>query len=66
MNAFWLKDFLPTDIPSARILSFGYNADVAFGNTTATIRDHAIDLLSSLVDEREEDYVRNYVERCEA
>jgi len=35
-------------------LSFGYNADTAFGNTTAEIIDHAKDLLSSLIDKREE------------
>jgi len=44
---------LPSDIQNARILSFGYNADIAFGNTTASIKDHAQDLLGSLIDERE-------------
>jgi hypothetical protein len=56
-NAFWLKDFLPHDVPDARILTFGYNAGAAFGNTTADIIDHAKSLLSSLVDKREEDDV---------
>lgn len=56
-NAFWLKDFLPLDVPNARIMTFGYNADAAFGNTTADIIDHAKGLLSSLVDKREEDDV---------
>lgn len=41
----------------AHVLNFGYNADITFGNTTADIRDHARDLLSSLVDKREEDEV---------
>ncbi|KAH0555801.1 hypothetical protein GP486_006255 [Trichoglossum hirsutum] len=54
-GAFWLKDFLPQDVPNARIMTFGYNADVAFGNTTSDIIDHAKDLLSSLVDKREQD-----------
>ncbi len=36
-------------------MTFGYNADAAFGNTTADIVDHARDLLSSLIDKREED-----------
>ncbi|KAI9764475.1 MAG: hypothetical protein M1840_008401 [Geoglossum simile] len=54
-NAFWLKDFLPQDVPNARIMTFGYNSDVAFGNTTSGIADHAKALLSSLVDKREED-----------
>jgi hypothetical protein len=56
-NAFWLKDFLPQDVPNVRIMTFGYNADAMFGNTTADIIDHAKGLLSSLVDKREEDEV---------
>ena len=36
-------------------MTFGYNADAAFGNTTADIVDHAKDLLSSLIDKREEE-----------
>ncbi|KAH0552892.1 hypothetical protein GP486_006908, partial [Trichoglossum hirsutum] len=54
-KAFWLKDFLPHDVPNARVLTFGYNANAAFGNSTADIVDHAKSLLSSLVDKREED-----------
>ena len=38
-------------------MTFGYNADAAFGGTTADIIDHAKSLLSSLVDKREEDDV---------
>lgn len=52
-ESFWLKDFLPHDIHGARVMTFGYNADVAFGNTTASIKDHAVDLLGSLIDLRE-------------
>jgi hypothetical protein len=36
-------------------MTFGYNADAAFGNTTADIVDHAKYLLGSLIDKREED-----------
>jgi hypothetical protein len=36
-------------------MTFGYNASTAFGNTTATIIDHAKDLLTCLVDKREEE-----------
>lgn len=54
-KAFWPKDFLPSDIPSARVMTFGYNADAAFGNTAADIVDHAKDLLGSLIDKREEE-----------
>jgi hypothetical protein len=56
-NVLWLKDFLPRDVPNVRIMTFGYNADAAFGNTTANIIDHAKGLLSSLIDKREEDDV---------
>jgi hypothetical protein len=54
---FWLKEFLPLDVTRSRVMSFGYNAKAAFGNSTADIMDHAKDLLSSLIDEREEDHV---------
>ena len=53
-NALWLKDFLPKQIPDARILSFGYNAAAAFSESTAEVIDHAKSLLASLVDKREE------------
>ena len=38
-------------------MTFGYNANVTFGNTTADIRDYAKDLLSCLRDKREDDGV---------
>jgi hypothetical protein len=58
-NAFWLKDFLPRQIPDARIMTFDYNAALAFGQSTAEVIDHAKSLLSSLVDKREEMEVHN-------
>jgi hypothetical protein len=59
-KAFWLKDFLPQQIPDARIMTFNYNAAAAFGQSTAEVIDHAKGLLSSLVDKREEPEVQNY------
>ncbi|MCJ1267070.1 hypothetical protein MMC22_006955, partial [Lobaria immixta] len=53
-NAFWLKDFLPQQIPDARIMTFGYNASATFGESMSDVIDHAKSLLSSLVDKREE------------
>lgn len=53
-NAFWLRDFLPRQIPDARILTFGHNATAAFGQSTSDVIDHAKGLLTSLVDKREE------------
>lgn len=58
-NYFWLQDSLPLDVKGARVLNYGYNADVVFGNSTADIWDHAKGLLGSLIDERETDDVRN-------
>ncbi|CAD6592657.1 MAG: hypothetical protein ASARMPRED_006495 [Alectoria sarmentosa] len=54
-NHFWLQDSLPLDVKGARVMTYGYNADVAFGNTTADVWDHAKSLLGSLIDERETD-----------
>jgi hypothetical protein len=56
-KAFWLKDFLPKQIPDARIMTFGYNANAAFGQSTAEVVDHAKSLLVSLVDKREDSEV---------
>lgn len=56
-KAFWLKDFLPSDLLGARIVSFNNNADAGFCNTIADVPDHARDLLGSLIDEREAENV---------
>jgi Putative serine esterase (DUF676) len=37
------------------VLTFGYNANAAFGNIIADIVDYAKDLLSSLIDKCEEE-----------
>lgn len=50
----WLHDFLPADIEGTRVMSFRYNADAAFGNTTANISDCAIDLLGNLAARRQD------------
>jgi hypothetical protein len=44
----WLRDFLPVALPNARILLFGYNANVAFETSTAGVVEHAINLLNRL------------------
>ena len=41
-------------------MTYGYNADVVFGNTTADIWDHAKSLLGSLIDERDSEEVRHF------
>lgn len=52
-GAFWLRDFLPHKVEDTRILTFGYDAAAAFGQSTADIIDHAKSLLSSLIDKRD-------------
>ena len=48
----WLKDFLPTQLPSARIFTYGYNSTVAFSKSVAGIEDFARNLLTRLELER--------------
>ncbi|SLM39563.1 WD40/YVTN repeat-like-containing domain, partial [Lasallia pustulata] len=50
----WLRDFLPPQLPSARVLLFGYNANVAFETSKAGVREQAINLLNRIASKREE------------
>ncbi|MCJ1396455.1 hypothetical protein MMC18_009345 [Xylographa bjoerkii] len=50
----WLKDFLPERLPNARILLFGYNANLAFGASIAGVREQAINLLNRIASKRED------------
>lgn len=50
----WLRDLLPAGIPSARIMTFGYDSTVAFSKSVAHIEDKALDLLNRLGAERDE------------
>jgi hypothetical protein len=45
---FWLKEFLPPELPHARIFTFGYNSKLTFSKSAATIDDFAIGLLDEL------------------
>lgn len=45
----WLKDFLPNDLPNARVMLFGYNSNVAFEGSTSGVHDQAQDLLNRLI-----------------
>lgn len=47
------KDSLSTNLSSARIITFVYNADAAFGSAMSDIDDHATDLPVNSVDKRE-------------
>jgi hypothetical protein len=48
----WLRDFLPLDLPRARIMSYGYNAHTGFSKAVTDISDVAISLLDRLDYER--------------
>ena len=38
----WLQDFLPTDLPRARIMTFGYNAAAVFQNSVAEYENYIL------------------------
>jgi hypothetical protein len=51
---FWPYDFLPQDIPEARIWVYGYNSNIAKDVSEARIKDHANVLLDRLQRKRKE------------
>ncbi|CZR62803.1 uncharacterized protein PAC_12700 [Phialocephala subalpina] len=50
----WPRDLIPQTMPNARVLSFGYNADIYDNPSVAFIRGYARTLLNLLVDMRSE------------
>ena len=52
-NKLWLKDFLPSQVPNIRIMSFGYDSSVAFSKSVITLDGIAADLLNRLDIERD-------------
>ncbi|KAI1765268.1 hypothetical protein GGR53DRAFT_490515 [Hypoxylon sp. FL1150] len=44
----WLRDFLPKQVPHARILLFGYNSNVALQASTAGVTEQAENLLNQV------------------
>ena len=53
-NTLWLRDLLPAKIPTARIMTFGYESTIAFSKSVAHIEDKALDLLNRLSAQRDE------------
>ena len=53
-SVFWPRDLLPLKLPKARVMSFGYAANILLNSSTFSIRDHAMKLLTALRDKREE------------
>ncbi|KAA8896139.1 hypothetical protein FN846DRAFT_893538 [Sphaerosporella brunnea] len=48
----WLRDFLPEQLPKARIMTYGYNSNVWDSSSTTTIPEFAQGLLGALVNKR--------------
>ncbi|KAF5548860.1 ankyrin repeat [Fusarium mexicanum] len=48
----WLADFLPLEIPYARIFTFGYDSRIAFTGSASRVDDHARNLLERLMAKR--------------
>ncbi|KAL4879778.1 hypothetical protein BJY04DRAFT_208474 [Aspergillus karnatakaensis] len=51
----WLRDFLPKQLPQARIMLFGYNSSVTVRSSAAGVREQAQNLLSKLWLDRQND-----------
>lgn len=51
-GSLWFVGFLPTNIPVARIMTFGYDSTVAFNKSVANIEDKALELLHHLSGKR--------------
>ncbi|OJD27088.1 hypothetical protein ACJ73_01528 [Blastomyces percursus] len=49
----WLRDFLPSTFPSARIMTFGYNANLFADCASGRITDFANNLIAMLAAERQ-------------
>lgn len=54
----WLRDFLPEHVPAARVLTYGYNANVLSDVSTGRLRSYAETFLEALRRERSSDTVR--------
>ncbi len=57
-GTFWPGELLPEHVPTARIMLFAYNSNVAWDVSEAGIRQHANDLLD-LVNERRQVFISN-------
>lgn len=56
-GALWLRDFLPKDLPGARIYSFGYDAELLYSRNTGNFESFARRLLEDIIRERQEEKV---------
>ena len=54
----WLRDFLPFQLPNAKIMSYGYNSEEVFSKAATDIDGEAAMLLDRLDGERQEGRTR--------
>jgi len=63
-NILWLRDLLPLQLPNARVLTFGYDADtlkLSPGVSQLGLNDHAASLVAELLRVRAEpEVIRPY------
>lgn len=57
-NKLWLRDFLPLQLPRARIQLFSYNSNVGIQSSSAGVREQVENLLRNLLLERENQNAR--------
>lgn len=55
----WLRDFLPEAIPTARIMTYGYDSKLLNNNSTASIREFSRNFLEALASARAGDEERH-------
>jgi len=60
----WLRDFLPEDLPSVRVFTYGYNSTFVFSRDTGNLRDYARELLENIRSERKHPEVSDSRLRC--
>lgn len=61
----WLRDFLPEHVPTARILTYGYDSTLFGNDSTSSISDFAGRLLETLKTARAHKHVSNLQEISE-
>lgn len=59
----WLRDFLPQYVPTARILTYGYDSTLLGNDSTSSISDFAGRLLETLKTARAHKHVSTPEER---
>ena len=49
----WLRDFVPVNLPKARVMTYGYDSNARHSDSVSGISDFAKALLVQLVDHRQ-------------